>query len=215
LQHHSNTFSSSVKTKPVLDLILVPVSSFRPVKYLNNMHIDKNINYSNILPLSELKADLNIVANDTSYDAQLNRFLKAATQHIYNQIQADILPTQNVLEDYCFYGSYYTINEGKVAISSVTITNNITTNPVTSVISGYTLQKGEQYTTIRFFNWVSAEKISIVYSSGSDEIPFAIQRAISMQTAQYFDVDRSGYVANVNETKAIERLIAPYRNILY
>jgi hypothetical protein len=169
----------------------------------------------NVIPLSEVKQDLRIVATDTTYDAELTRLLRSSISAIEKRIAGDIVPTVNQLEDYNLQCSCYTVFEPGITITGITIYNDLLTSPTTSQITGYTIQKGNQYTLIKFANWVNAEKISIGYTSGYSSIPDDLKRAIIMLTSQYLDIDKSGYVQNYTETKAIERLITPYSNILY
>jgi hypothetical protein len=180
------------------------------------MDILKSKNYSNVIPLSELKEHLHIIANDNSTDGEVLRLLKSAIATAEKQIQGDIVPTVNQLEDYCIYDSCYTITEPRISISAITVTTNIDITPIVSTITDYRIIKGSQYTTIKFKNWISADKINIVYTSGyNSSIPDDIKLAIAMLVSRYFSVDRDGYVANINESRAIERLLAPYSNILY
>lgn len=179
--------------------------------YINKI---KKYNYS----LSELKQDLNIHQTDDSQNGSIDRYYKSAISHIEKRIAGDIVPTINQLEDYCFYGYCYQINEPNVLVTGVTITNNIDTIPIAYTITstGFTIQKYNQYTLIKFKRSIQAEKININYSSGFNQVPVDLKRAIVMMTAQLFDIDRQGFISNaLVETKTIDRLITPYINYIY
>lgn len=181
------------------------------------MYISKTKNYS-ILPLSEVKEDLRVVLTDTTYDAELNRLIKSSIAAIEKRISGDLVLTTNFLEDYNFCGYCYQVNEPNIIVSAITITNNIDTTPTSYSInpSGYSIQKYNQYTLIKFKQSITAQKMNITYNSGYAVLPDDLKRAIIMLTSQYFDIDKSGYVStNISETKAIDRLLTPYINIIY
>ncbi len=181
------------------------------------MYISKTKTY-NIIPLSEVKEDLRVVNTDTSYDSELTRLIRSAINAIEKRIAGDLVPTINQLEDYNFCGCCYQINEPNIIVSAITISNYLDTNPVTYSIAptAYTIQKHFQYTIIKFKQSVTAEKINIAYTSGYSALPDDLKRAVIMMTSQLFDVQKNDFVStNLMETKAIDRLITPYINIIY
>lgn len=181
------------------------------------MYISKQKDYR-IIPISEIKQDLRIDQNDNSYNQELQRLAQASIAAIEKRIQSDIVPTINSLEDYSFAGYQYQINEPNIILSAITYTQNLETNPITYTASNgqYTMKKFNQYTLIKFKQTFQADQINIVYTSGYNSIPDDLKRAVIMLVAQYFDVDKSGYVNNgMIESKAIDRLISPYCNYIY
>lgn len=187
-------------------------------KVFSYMYISKTKTYS--YSLAEMKSDLMIHYSDETRNGEVDRFYKSAVSSIEKIIASDIVPTVNQLEDYDYSGSIYQINEPNIVISAITVTNNISTTPTSYSITstGYTIQKYNQYTLIKFKNSFVADVINITYSSGygASAIPLDLKRAIVMMTAQLMDVDRQGYVSNgVVQTKAIDRLISPYINLIY
>lgn len=171
------------------------------------MYKSKTKTYSNI-SLDEIKEDLRIAQSDNSYNGQITRLLKSAVDIAEKFIAQDIVPTTTVQEDYNINCSWYQINVPNITVTEI-LKDDVT--PIT----GYSLYKFKQYTLINFYNILTADKVKITYTSGSAVIPPSILRAISIKTAELFDADRSGYVNGaMKETKAFERLLSPYINLI-
>ncbi|HYG03023.1 MAG TPA: hypothetical protein VD927_11305 [Chryseosolibacter sp.] len=163
--------------------------------------------------LAEIKEDLNIYSGDTSFNSQLNRCIASAVEIAEKEIGFDIALTTNRQTDYCVNGTCYTVYEPNISISGITGT----TNNIQTAITGFTTYKGFQYTTIKFDTSINVDELNIIYQSGYalDKVPYDIKRAISIKTAELFDVDRSGYVSNsVRESKAFKRILSHYTNLL-
>jgi len=179
------------------------------------MQITKTKSYTTV-PLREIKEHLNIDDSDYQYDSQLNSIIKTVISEIEKRTTSDIVPTVNSLEDYCLVGSCYTVFEPNININSVILTNNILTTPTSAATTNYIIKKGNQYTEILFKNSISAEKINISYNSGFSSMPSDLLHAIKIRVAYYFDADRNGTLTNnVNESKAFDRLIYAYTNLLF
>lgn len=172
------------------------------------MYISKNKVY-NQFSIAELKNDLKIDQEDEEYTGELNRLLKTSVGVAEKYIGGDIVSTTNTLEDYYVNCSFYQINEPNITVSSVTLNDS-------TQVTGFTTLKFNQYTLIKFPVLVSADKISIVYSSGYASIPADIQRAILIKMGEFLDADKNGWISgSLKETKAFERLLNPYVNNIY
>jgi hypothetical protein len=178
------------------------------------MYISKTKTY-NILPLSQVKEDLRIAEDDSTFDNELSNLIKSAIAYTEKCVQSDLVPTVNVLEDYKFFGTAYRINESNITINSITVTNNIETTPVITSVSGssYYIEKYHSFTVIKFKTGINAEKISINYSSGYSVLPEDLKRAIILYIGYLLDVDKNLTVtSNFRDSKTFDRLIAYYTN---
>jgi hypothetical protein len=180
------------------------------------MYLSKTKSYNTIYSLKELKAHLNIDDADNRYNGQIDAVFKSVISEIEKYCSIDVAPTINQLEDYNA-GGCYRIFESNISISAITYTNDLLTTPTTTSVSAseYIIKKGLQYTDIQFKNPFSAEKINITYTSGLSTLPNDLIHAVKLRVSYYFDADRNGSIStNVNETKAFERLISAYKNLI-
>lgn len=176
------------------------------------MHIIKQKDFSNI-PLVELKEDLNIFSGDTSYDNQIIRYYKSAVYHIENLCGIEIVPTTCEMTDYDICGSEYLLRDVANEVLSISAT---TSTGIVTQITDFTFQKYYQYTILKFDERVNTDALTIEYQTGFNEIPFDLQRAINIVTAQYFDVDRNGYITgSIKESNAVQRIVNNYKNLIY
>jgi hypothetical protein len=170
------------------------------------MYVTKTKSYNQI-PLSTLKEHLNIGQDDNSRDSEILRLSKTATQIAEKFIQGDIGTTQSLLEDYDFSGCYYDILEPNISVIGVT---------GSTVVTGYSVQKFSNYTRIKFSTSVNATTLSIRFTSGYAAIPFDVQQAILLKVGELFDVDKQNVLpSNIKPSKAFERTLTPYINLLY
>lgn len=173
------------------------------------MFIEKTKTYDNI-SLQELKEHLNVASDDNDYDSVLNRLIESAVNLVKKDIAEDIAATTGTTTEYCIYTSCYQISE-PVTIVSISAT---TTTGSVSAISDYTVRKYSSYTEIIFDTGVNAETLQVVYTSGMSTIPEPLKSAIFIKVGELFN-DRDGYInVNVRESKAYNRIIALYRNLV-
>jgi hypothetical protein len=183
-----------------------------PKYLLITMYITKTKTYST-LSISEVKENLRIHSTDSSYDSELQRLLKSAIGIAEKKISGDIVPTVNTLEDYCVYGCYYQINEPSISVSAITATNLAT--GAQAQITDYIVYKFSSYTVLRFNTSISADVLTIVYRSGFSTIPDDLRTAIKLKIGELFDIEKNGYVStNLRESKAFDRIISPYMNLV-
>jgi hypothetical protein len=168
------------------------------------MYLQKTKTYN--IALSEIKEDLRIADEDSSYDSQLSRLIKSAVHLAEAYTGFDIVPTTNILTDYDYYGCEYFINQPHAVVNSIQVDGN----PLT----GFTIQYNQLGTVLKFNTSVSASNLIITYTTGSIPQP-DVQRAISIKLAELFDVDVNGFTANVSATNAFERILGSHKNFIY
>jgi len=178
------------------------------------MRVDKSKTYS--FSLSQYKEHLSVFDND--HDNEIKSIVIDVISEIEKKCSIDIVPTVNTLEDYCIRGTCYRIYERDITINGITATTNLLSTPVVTTISAsqYILVKGEQFTEIKFKSSITAEKLVIQYSSGFAAIPPNLNRAVKLRMSYLFDIDKNGVLSNgQTDSKAFDRLISPYMNLLY
>lgn len=185
------------------------------------MLITKNKNY-NQFSISDLKDQLQIDETDFTYDNLLQRLLKTSCAIAEDYVDNDIVPTTATLEENSYlvplvYLEYpiYTTN---ININSVQYSTGFGTGQtlITMDKSNYAVEKFSNYTNIRFHTSLSCNRLLINYSSGSSTIPEPVKQAIYMKVGELMNSDRNNYVAsNIVASKAFERILAPYKNVLY
>lgn len=171
------------------------------------MYVSKTKDYSSI-SLNDIKEDLKIDSADNSYNNELQRLIKSAVSEAENFIHSDIVQTTTILTDYHFHGNCYQILEAGITVNSV-VADGVD-------ITGFTIQKHIYYTNIILPFSISSKEIIISFQSGSEEVKPDILKAIHLKVGEYFDADRNGYVSgSIKETKAFERILSTYKNLIY
>ena len=172
------------------------------------MYISKAKTYTNLISLTEVKQDLKIHESDDNSNAELQRLIRAALTEAEKFTSCDIVPTVNILEDYCIYGCWYEIPHPSITISGVTA---VTESNIATVITAYTKYNFNNFTKIKFSASLNAHKLLIKYSTGYSTLPDDVKHAVKLKIGEYFDVDKNGYIPNnMQRSKAFERLLSPY-----
>jgi hypothetical protein len=180
------------------------------------MYISKTKSYTTV-SLREIKEHLSIDSSDDQYDTQIQSLIKSVIAEIEKRTSIDIVPTISRLEDYNIFGMCYRIYESNISVLSISGTSYILTTPVTSLVnpSSYVLRRGFQLTEIWFKSSISTEQVNIIYTSGFSSMPPDLLNAIKLKVGYYFDADKNNTLQSSNsESKAFDRLIAPYVNLL-
>jgi hypothetical protein len=181
------------------------------------MIITKTSKNYNLISVNDVKEDLSIALSDSTYDAQLRRYIKSAIDEAEAKIGNDIAITSNVLEEFSyitpFYFSEYIIGQVGITVSAITNTYNGVISTVSA--STYYIEKGQNSTKIKFANGVTGNVLKIYYQSGySTAIPESIKHAVSIRVAAYIDVERNEYVqSSLVNSKAFDRLLSPFTNL--
>ena len=172
------------------------------------MYISKTKTYTNLISLTEVKQDLKIHETDDNSNAELQRLIKVALTEAEKFTSCDIVPTINTLEDYCINGCWYELPEPTISILGISA---LTETNIMTIITGYTQYKYNNFTCLKFNQSLNAHKLVIKYSAGYSTLPDDIKHAIKLKIAEYFDIDKNGYVPNnMQKTRAFERLLSPY-----
>jgi len=186
------------------------------------MIINKLSKNYNLISLNEVKESLAIDAGDNAYDSQIRRYIKSSCNEAEHLIGQDIALTYNELIEssyICpFSFSCYEIGQGNITVSAITLTTiDAEGNESVSTLSGstYFVEANQNFTRIRFKNWITGNVLKIYFTSGyATAIPEPLKQAISVRVATYLDAERSEYVQNgMIRNKAFNRLLSPYINL--
>ena len=167
--------------------------------------------------LAEAKKHLNIETGFTDDDDYITQLIKESTSNAENYIDGDIALTSNVYTTYDFGGTLIQIDTAPlIAVSAISYldddNNAVAIDP--DDLDVVRIQKGIQKFNIILEEVISTDELTITFTSGYDsgKCPEAIKRAVLLQIADWFDVQRGSLISKAfNDSEAFYRALNFYK----
>ena len=160
--------------------------------------------------VAEAKRHCHVDKDWVDEDDYIDQLIKACTKEAEAFLGKDVAYTLNEVKIYDFTSSSVEIWEGNYnSLDSIVLDTSVAITP--TYIFPY-------YNYVLFdFDGVhyTADPLTVKFYTGwtQPNCPENIKLAILLRVKDYFDVHRSSEVSyQINDTKAFERLLAPYRN---
>lgn len=160
----------------------------------------------------QAKQHLRLDIEDGTEDAYVRSLIYVATEAAEDYVGKSIAYTRKVLNIWDFTGSTITLDEGNFLETETVITD-------ASIL--ITVDEEKAYfnsTIIELDESVSSDPLEVTYLAGytTGNCPYKIQQAILVKVCDLYDMERSSYnFTSIKENRAFERLLDPYKLVLF
>jgi hypothetical protein len=167
--------------------------------YFNSILKNKG---ANPITLSETKTHLQIEEDYTSDDEYVTSLIDVATQLAEDYCGADLLPTENTMVVFEFYGQELVVEDGNY-LSGLTITGTTTDFDVYENISSFRVVFNDFIGKNANYQDDLDQNLTLHYWTGFSSMPVVVKHAIKIKVADLYDMERNGYTTNTYKTNDV------------